>query len=182
MIAADPRLGSEERVVEDRFLARTNRERCGPTVGGFLVDEESPGKTFAARQRQRTEVDSERNPEFATRRHAGRSSSFELPVQADGFVADDHCMSVFVRQVETPLMFDVRLVPRDTNSHGHGDLLGTRSDDTEPTTKDEQFSTVHLHGIGHQDDRAKGWGVELEVRLIHCVDTSGLDLATEACP
>ena len=100
MIAADPRLGSEGRVAEERPLARTNRERCGPTVGGLLVDEESPGKTFAARQRQRTEVDSERNPEFATRRHAGRSSSFELPVQADGFVADDHRMPVFVQEQE----------------------------------------------------------------------------------
>lgn len=182
MIDAESRTGSQRCSAQSRSLSGTNRKRCRPTVGGFLIDEESPGEPFAAGQRQRTKVDSEWNPQFAPWRDSRGSASLELPVQTYRLVTDHDCVSVFVGQVETPLVFDVCLVPRHTDSHSHGDLLRTRSDDSQATTKNEQLSVIHLHGVGHQDDRSKCWRVEDEVRLIHRTDPIGLDLSTEARP
>ena len=182
MISATPRLEDADDLVENDGLARTYREGCNPAVGGFLVDEESPGEPFAAGQRQRAEIDSQRNPQFAARRHASGSSGFELPVQTDRFVPDHHGMSVLVGEIETPLMFDVCLIPRDANSHGDRDLLRARSDHTEPATENEQLAVVHLHRISHQDDCSERWRVEHEVRLVHCLDTIGLALSTKNHP
>lgn len=182
MIAAEPRLEGEGRIRRVGGLARSYREGRRPTVRGFSVDEQPPCETFAAWKRECSEVDSEWDPQFTTGRDSRRSASFELPVQADRFVSDHDRMSVLVGEIETPLMFDVCLIPRNPDSNGNGDLLGAGSDDTEPTSENEQFPIADLYRIGHQNDGAKSWRVEHEVGLIHCVDPSGLVQLTGTCP
>lgn len=157
--------------------ARANRERGRPIVRRLVVDEETPGETLASGQRQRPEVDSQRNPQLATGGDARWPACFELPVQADWFLPNNHCVPVFVGQIESPLMFHVGLIPRDADADGDRDLLWSRADDPEPTAQDEQLAVVDLDSIGHQDDRSKRGRVEHEVGLIHEVDPIGRPLA-----
>lgn len=155
------------------LLSGTDRERGRPTVGRLVVDEQSPCEPFSTRKRQRPEVDSERNPQLAPGCDTRRSTCFELTIEADRLVAHLNRVSVLVGQIESPLMFDVRLIPGNADSYGDRNLLWARSNDTQAATEDEEFAVVDLHGIRHQDDGAKCGRVEHEVRLIHCVDPIG---------
>lgn len=153
--------------------ARSYREGCSPVVRRLLVDEQSPGETFSARQWQGAEVDSKRNPQFGARSDSRRTTSLELAIEADRLFADDHGMTVLIGEIESPMMFHIRLIPRDPNTNSDRHLLRTRSDNTETSSENEQLAVVHLHGIGHQHDRAeRGW-VERKVGLIHGVDPIG---------
>ncbi len=82
-------------------------------------------------------------------------------------------MAVFVGQIESPLMFDVRLVPGNGDADSHGDVLRSRADHAEATAQNEEFAVVHLHGIGHHDDGSERGRVEGEVGLIHYLDPIG---------
>ena len=82
-------------------------------------------------------------------------------------------MAVLVDQIETPVVFHVRLIPGHRNTHRHGDVLGSWPDDAKTAAEDEQLAVGHLHGIGHEHDRLERGRVELEVGLIHAVDLTG---------
>lgn len=166
---------------DQRQSAGTHRERRRPAVARFFVDEQPPHKPLTSRQRQGTEVDTQRNPQLAPGSDACWSPGFELSIQTDWFVSDRDRSAVFVSQIETPLMFDVGLIPRDGDSHCNRDLLGSRADHAKPAAENEEFAVVHLHSIGHQDDGANGWGIEREVGLIHEVDLIGLLRSAGGC-
>lgn len=170
-----------QRSGDERQSAGTYRKRRRPAIAGFFVDEQPPYKPLTSRQGQGAEVDTQRNPQLAARRDAGWSPGFELAIQADWFVSDRHCSAVFVGQIETPLMFDVGLIPWDGDSHCNRDLLGSRADHAKPAAENEEFAVVHLHSIGHQDDGANGRGIEREVGLIHEVDPIGLLWSAGGC-
>lgn len=162
-----------QRSGDARQLTGTYRERSRPAVTGFVVDEQAPNEPLSPRQWQRPEVDAERNPQFAPRSNSSRSAGFELAVQADRLVSDRHRMTVFIREIESPLMFDVCLIPRHCDSDRDGDVLRSRPDHSEAPAQNEEFAVVHLHGIGHQDDGSECWRVEGEVGLIHYLDPIG---------
>jgi hypothetical protein len=139
-----------------------------------IVDVERPHEAFASGKRECTKVDPERNPKFAPRRHTRWSAGLELSVQADGFFTDDDRMAIFIGEVEPPLMLDVRLIPRHSDSHSDRNLLRTRTDDAESAAEDEELSVGDLHCIGHQHDGSKRGRVERQVWLVHGDDPTGL--------
>lgn len=161
--------------------AGTDRERGCPAVAGFFVDEQPPHETLTTRKWKCAEIDPEGNPQFASWCNTRGSSGFELAVEADRFVADLDWSAVFVGEIETPMMFDVGLVPRHGDSHGDRHLLRSRADHTESAAENEEFPVVDLHGVGHENDGAERRRVELEVGLIHDVDPSGMLRLTGSC-
>lgn len=154
--------------------AGPDRERGCPAVAGFFVDEQPPHETLATRKWKCAKIDPQGDPQFASWCNTRGPSGFELPVEADRLVPDLDWPAVFVGQIETPMVFDVGLVPRHGDSHGDRDLLRSRTDHTESAAENEQFSVVDLHGVGHENDGAERRRVELEVGLIHDVDLSGM--------
>ena len=162
-----------DRVFPERLSAGSYRERSRPTVRGLVVDEEPPGQPLAAGQWQGAEVDAQRDPQFATRSYPRRTTRFELTIEADCLLSDGHGVPVLIGEVEAPVVFDVRLIPRNTNPHGDRDLLRSCSDHPQAAAKDEELAVVHLHGVCHQDDGSEGWRVEGEVGLLHCDDPIG---------
>ncbi len=78
-------------------------------------------------------------------------------------------MPVLVGEVESPLMLHVGLIPRNTDSHGDGDVLRARSNDSEAAAEDEQLAVGDLDSIGHQNDRSKGRGAKAQIWLIHSI-------------
>ncbi len=170
-----PRIGVES------LSAGTDRERSRPAFAGFLVDEQPPHESLASGKGKGAEIDTQRHPQLAARSDTCWSPGFELPVQTDRFAADLDWSAILIGQVEAPMMFDIGLVPRDSDTYGDRDLLWAGADHAESTTENEEFAVVHLDGIGHQDDGAKSRRVEREVGLIHDVDPIGLVRAAGSC-
>lgn len=155
------------------WSARAHRERGRPTVRGLFIDEETPCESLTAGQRQCPEVDPQWDPQFAAGSDSRWPSRFELSVEADRLVANGHGVAVLVGEIESPLVFDVGLIPRHGDSDRDGHLLGTGADHAQAATEDEELAIVHLHSVSHQDDRPEGRWVEREVRLIHYTDPIG---------
>ena len=162
-----------DRVYPELRLSGSYGERGCPAVRGLVVDEQPPGQALPTGQWQRSEVDTERHPQFATRGYPCRTARFELPVEADRLLSNGHRVAVLVGQVEAPMVFDVGLIPRNSDANRDRDLLRSWSDHPESAAKDEEFAIVDLHGIRHQDDGSEGWRVEGEVGLLHCDDPIG---------
>ncbi len=169
-----------DRVSHGRLLSGSYRERGRPIVRGLVVDEEPPCQPLAAGQWQGAEVDAQRDPQFAARSYPRWTPRFELPIEADCLVSNGHFVPVLIGEVEAPMVFDVRLIPRNPNAHSYRDLLRSWSDHAQAAAKDEELAIVHLHGVCHQDDRTERWRVEGEVGLLHCDDPIGSVRAHEA--
>ena len=169
----------------DRFfpelpLSGSYGERGRPAVRGLVVDEQPPGQTFSTGQWQRPKVDAERHPQFTARGYTCRTARFELSVEADRLLSNGYCVAVLVGQVEAPMVFDVGLIPRNSDANRDRDLLRSWSDHPQSAAKDEKFAIVDLHSVCHQDDGSEGWRVEGEVGLLHCDDPIGSVQAHEA--
>ena len=167
-------------VFAELALSGSYGERRRPAIRGLVVDEQPPGQTLPTGQRQRPEVDSERHPQFATRGYPCRTTRLELSVEADRLLSNGHCVAVLVGKVEPPMVFDVGLIPRNSDANRDRDLLRSRSDHPESAAKDEEFAIVDLYSVCHQDDGSEGWRVEGEVGLLHCDDPIGFVRAHEA--
>ncbi len=139
----------------------------------LVVDEELPGESLAAGEWDRPKVDAEGNPEFAARGNTGRTSGFELTVQADRLLADHDWVAVFVGEVELPLVLHVRLVPGHADANRNRDVLRTGADHAESAAEDEQLAIGDLHRVAHQDDCSERWRVEGQIGLLHGDEPTG---------
>jgi hypothetical protein len=152
---------------------RPNGERRSLVLGACIVDVERPRVALAPGKWECTKVDSERNPKFAPWGYTRWTTGLELPVQADRFLADDDGVAVFVGEVEAPLVFDIRLIPRHTDSNSDRNLLRTWTDDAQPAAENEELAVGDLHSIGHKHDGSKHRRIERQVWLVHGEDPTG---------
>lgn len=146
---------------------RPDGERGRPVVRRFVVDVQAPQQPFAAGKRKCSEVDAERNPKLASRRHSGGASGLELAVERDRLFSDGDGATVLIDEIEAPMVLHIGLVPRHAYANSDRHLLWTGSDNPKPSAQDEELAVRDLHRITHENDRLESGRGEHEIRLVH---------------
>ena len=129
------------------------RERQDPVPLGLAVDREPPGESGRRRDRQRAEVERQRDVDRASFGHRLGTRHLEVAADLDrlgsvGRLADDR-LPVLVDQEQLPVVQPIDLGPVDVDLDGHSRRVGP-PDEAPPAPGDGELAVRHLGGIAKE--------------------------------
>ncbi len=128
----------------------SHEELCSPFGSRLTVDIEHKAVTNTGSEAQCGQIDRQCNTQRRAGAQASGSSCLEASVDRHGLFANERWSTVFVDEVELPLMTDVGAVPRDGDMDGERQRLRFGPNDRQPSSEHEEFAVARLGGVAQQ--------------------------------